>query len=481
MYFLGIDVGTTGAKTLAVGEGGHIAGRGYREYPLEVSGEGYVTQNAEDWWGAAAASAREAMAGLERGEVAAIGLSTQGASMLAVDKNFAPLCPVITWMDRRASDEAKALAEVIGEEAIYQKTGFPVNPALDMAKIAWIKNNWPDVYQKAASFVSTLEFVNFRLTGENVIDPTNAAIRQLMNLGSCGWDPEILSALCLDGGRLPAIAPSGEKLGRLAKKAADELGLSQDVEVYNGAHDQYCAAVGSGVTKPGDMLLATGTAWVVFGVTEKPLYTPSRIMPGIFPMTGRFGAMASMAGMGAALKWYKGIIGEDYDKINEGAASRAPDEELLAYPYLSGAGFNRDYDSKAAFAGLCMRHDRYDIARAIMEGVAFEARMVLEEFAAQGMDIRNIVMTGGAAKSELWSRITGAATGCSIARSTEPDAACLGAAILAAAGSGFAGLEEAAAKWVRLEPAAPPDGDWGELYRRKYLRYKEKHGSIYIK
>ncbi|MCL2816490.1 MAG: FGGY family carbohydrate kinase, partial [Oscillospiraceae bacterium] len=477
----GIDVGTTGAKTLAVDEEGNIAGRGYREYPTQSPHEGHVTQNAEDWWEAAAGSVREALLSIDKKKVTSIGLSTQGASMLAVGRDFSPLCPVLTWMDRRASGEMEELAGLLGEENIYRKTGFAINPSLDMAKIAWIQKNWPDIYKNAAGFVSTLEFINYKLTKKNVIDPTNAAIRQLMNMKTRAWDADILSALCLDEKRLPAILPSGEKLGRLTAEAAEKLGLPENVAVANGAHDQYCSAIGSGVINPGDMLLATGTAWVVFGVTREPLYTSSHIMPGIFPMTGKYGAMASMAGMGAALKWYRELIGEDYEEINAQAANRPPDEELLIYPYLSGAGFNREFGSKAVFAGLCVRHDKYDLARAIMEGVAFEARLVLEEFATQGMDIRRITMTGGAAKSKLWSEITGSAANCEIARSTEPDAACLGAAILAAAnGERFSGLEEAVGSWVRVPPPKRPNGGiYGEIYGRKFQRYKEMYKTFY--
>lgn len=483
MYILGTDVGTSGAKTLAVDENGNIAGRGYREYPTQTSREGHITQNAEDWWEAAADSVREATRAIDKKKVVSIGLSTQGASMLAVGRDFSPLCPVLTWMDTRAAGEIKELAGLLGEENIYRKTGFAASPSLDMAKIAWIQKNRPDIYKNAAGFVSTLEYINYKLTKKNVIDPTNAAIRQLMNMKTRAWDADILSALGLDEKRLPAIMASGEQLGPLTADAAAKLGLPESVTVANGAHDQYCSAIGSGVIKPGDMLLATGTAWVVFGVTREPLYTSSRIMPGIFPMTGKYGAMASMAGIGTALKWYKELIGEPYEEINAQAAKRAPDEELLVYPYLSGAGFNHEFASKAVFAGLSVRHDKYDVARAIMEGVAFEARLVLEEFAARGMDIRGITMTGGAAKSKLWSEITGSAANCEIARSTEPDAACLGAAILAAAnGERFSGLEEAVGAWVRVEPPEKPGGGiYGEIYGRKFRRYKEMYKTIYEK
>ncbi|MCL1793809.1 MAG: FGGY family carbohydrate kinase [Oscillospiraceae bacterium] len=480
MYVLGIDIGTTGAKTLAFDETGRVAGRGYREYPLEVSGDGHVTQNAADWWDSAVASTREAVQDIDKRAVSAIGISTQGASMLAVDCNFDPLCAALTWMDRRASAEAGELASLLGEEEIYRKTGYAANAALDAAKIAWIKNNWPEIYENAASFVSTLEFVNYKLTKKNLIDPTNAGIRQLYNINSGKWDSDILSFLHLDEKRLPAILPSGDKIGRLSESAALELGLTGNVRVYNGAHDQYCAAIGSGAVSCGDMLLATGTAWVVFAVTNNPLYTASRISPGIFPQTGRFGALVSMSGVGAALKWWNGIIGGDYAEMDSQAEKKAPDMDMLAYPYAAGAGFNHDPNSKAAFIGLNIKHGKYDVARALMEGAAFETRMVLEEFSAQGMEIRQIIMTGGASKSKFLGDLVALATKCEVVRLLEKEAACMGAAALAAIGEGwFEKLEDAKNRWVKFLPAQPPNGDYEAFYEEKYGEYKKMHKKIY--
>jgi sugar (pentulose or hexulose) kinase len=269
MIFLGIDVGTTGAKALAVDEAGRVLGRGYREYGLEFPQPGWVTQDAAAWWRACVEAVRAALTGADARQVAAIGLSTQGATMLPVDAGGRPLCPSLTWMDRRAQRESDELVAALGEEALYRKAGWPPAPWLDAPKIAWLRRNQPELFKSAALFVSTLEFMNFRLTGRWAIDPTNAAIRQLMDIRTGRWDEEILDFLGLDEARLPEILPSGACLGELTAQAAQLLGLPR-VKVYNGAHDQYCAAMGSGVHGPGELLLATGTTWVTLGVTGEP-------------------------------------------------------------------------------------------------------------------------------------------------------------------------------------------------------------------
>jgi len=474
MIYLGIDVGTTGTKALAVDESGRVLGRGYREYGLAFPRPGWVIQDAGDWWRACVHAVRGALkpAG-DAGQVAAIGVSTQGATMLAVDGKNNPLCPAITWMDLRAQKESDELTAAIGEEALYRKAGWPAAPWLDAPKIAWLRRHEPDVYKAAAKFVSTLEFVNFRLTGRWAVDPTNAAIRQLTDIRTGRWDEGILVFLGLEESRLPELLPSGACLGTLTKEAAAAFGLGPDVRVYNGAHDQYCAAIGSGVHGGGELLLATGTTWVTFGVTDRLCYTASRLCPGPFPLTGRYGVMASMVSAGSALKWWKDITGGDYRSIDREAASRRDSAAgLLFYPYVAGAGALHPPGAPAAIVGMTLRHDKYDFARALMEGVAFETRLLLEEFARQGIKSDALVMTGGAAGSRLWSEIVGQVTGHEIMHTEEKEGACLGASLLAAVGEGaFPDLESCAAKMVHRRPFAISDGGGRGFYEEKYHRY----------
>lgn len=169
MLFLGVDVGTTGTKTLVVDEKGNVLGKGYLEYELFPFPGGRVEQRAEDWWNGVVHSVRTAVSSLTDGqkkEIAALSLSTQGASMLAVDRDFSPLGPVITWMDERASEEAEWLDQAIGGEKIYRKSGWGLSADLDAAKILWISRHQPEVFEKAACFVSTLEYYKLLSHGE---------------------------------------------------------------------------------------------------------------------------------------------------------------------------------------------------------------------------------------------------------------------------------------------------------------------------
>ncbi len=478
MLFIGLDVGTTATKAVVTDCNGRVYGKGYFEYELSFPAEGQVEQNAEDWWIAAVKAIRQAVSAVEKPEeIVGIGLSTQGATLVATDKRGTPLAPAITWMDHRATTQVAALDEAIGADVVYRKTGWRLSPSADAAKIQWLRENRSELYRKADYFISTLEFMNERLCGRFVIDPTNAAIRQLFRMQTGQWDDELLDFVGITAERLPEIASVGECIGHLTPDAAEQLGLSPEVRVFNGAHDQYCAALGAGAVNIGDMLLATGTTWVVLGVTEHPMFTESHIAPGIHPVKGRYGAMASLVSAGSVLKWYRKLIEEDFAVIDKNAASRAESAaDLLFYPYLCGAGFPHGRaEARGSLVGLDLHHDKYDIARALMEGVAFETALTLEQFSAQGMAVHRLMMTGGASKSLLWSQLVGYITGCEIYRMKEPDTGCIGAAMIAAVGCGaFGDYEEAAKAMVQSEQLPLTDTTLSAFYKEKGARYRKQ-------
>ena len=297
MYIIGLDVGTTGTKAALLDEKGTVLAKGYKEYELVTGEDRRVEQSAEDWWNAAVYAIRKATEKIDPKEVRAIGLSTQGSTQVPVDKDFRPLAPAMTWMDKRAAKEGEAINRALGGpdgDGVYRKTGWGTGPSTDSSKILWIRANKKEIYDKTAYFVSTVEFMNHRLTGRNIIDPTNGTIRGLINATSGDYDEDILSFLQIGRDRLPEILPTGALVGNLTSEAAAATGLSTECEVFNGAHDQYCASLGSGTVDKGDMLIATGTTWVIFGIADKLMFCPSRIATGIHPVKGRYGALASM-------------------------------------------------------------------------------------------------------------------------------------------------------------------------------------------
>ncbi len=477
MLVIGLDVGTTGTKALALDEKGFVHASAYRGYELKHTDiPGSVSQSADDWWDAVIYTVRCVAEKVAPEKIAAIGLSTQGATMLAADQAGNALCDAITWMDSRAEAERAYLVSVIGTETVYEKCGWPLTSAGDAAKIHWLKNNMPEVFSGAACFPSTIEFINKKLTGKYITDPTNAAIRQLFNIKEGKWDCEILSAIGITEERLPEVAPTGAEIGTLTDEAAEALGLEKGVRIFCGAHDQYCASIGSGAVEAGDMMLATGTAWVILGITDKLLFTKNHICPGIHPAEGRYGAMASLVSAGSAMNWFKDAFCKDetYKEIDSKAASdikRAKD--VIALPYVAGAGFphNRP-DAGCTIHGIRSHTTRYDIACAVMEGVAFEARTVIEGFAENGIKIDRLMMTGGAARSDLWTRIVRDVTGCEVIRPKEPETCCIGAASIALVALGsYKDYAECAGAITSSVTAGIPAEDYVSYYNEKYDRY----------
>lgn len=472
-YTLGIDVGTTGTKTVLLGEDGSIVSGGYYGYEVKTYPDKRSEQDADEWIAAVISTVKEAVAKVGKENIVGVSLSTQGATQVAVDKNGRPLADAITWMDVRSAKECAYIENALGHDVMYRKTGWRTDETCDAPKILWLKRNDRETWERTDKFLSTVEYVNLFLTGRAILDPTNGAIRELYNIETGKYDKDILEVIETGEEKLPESGKTGDLIGTVNAEAARLTELLEGTPVYLGAHDQYCASIGCGAVNEGDMLLSTGTAWVLLGVTDRLLFTPSHIAPGVHPKAGLYGAMASLGGVGNALKWVKDAFSSDYRTLDiEAAKRRESAREILFYPYFSGAAFPlRDNSRSGKIDGLRLCHDKYDIALALMEGVAFEVRLSLEKYREAGADIRNLKMMGGASRSELWSGIVSAVTGCELARLDNAEACALGAAKIAALHCGMIkDYSESSSGIVKL-PSPSPEAV--EFYNEKYFAYKK--------
>ncbi|MCI8526267.1 MAG: hypothetical protein HFF17_10175 [Oscillospiraceae bacterium] len=468
---LGIDVGTTCTKALLVDEAGAVIGQGSFGYGLISSGS-CIEQRAEDWEQAVLTAARQAVEAAGDAEAAAVSFSTQGGSTVAVDRDGKFLGNSWTWMDTRSAPEADEVEAAAGDAYIYHTTGWRINPTLDAAKLRRMKK-LPE-YADAAGYLTTLEVVNRLLTGNPLIDPSNAAMRQLYSVEGGDWDETMLRASGVSRSELPEIAPTGAPVGKLLPEAAAAMGLRAGIPVYNGAHDQYCAAIGAGAVHDGDMLLSAGTTWVLMGITRKPLFTDSYVAPGKHPVEGLYGAIASLVSSGASLQWFKNnFLPEEFDEMNRVVDTRREKaRDLFFYPYMAGANFPLHCpNARGAFTGINLEHDRFDFARAIMEGVAFGVCRAAEDFRRNGSDIRTITMMGGAAKSPVWMQMIASAAGIPILRLNQADVCALGAAYIAACGAGwFGSYADAARAMVHPEKLYEPIPEESAWYKEKFRR-----------
>lgn len=487
MYVLGVDVGTTGTKAVLIDDKGRVLKKAYKGYKLYKPGAALVEQKAEDWWASVVATIRECTNELtDKHNMMAISLSTQGASIVPVDAQGEPLSNAISWMDRRGNTQLKELLDRYDQEFYYKKSGWILEAGGNLVIIKWLKDNKREVFDKTHKFLSTLDYINFKLTGEYVIDPTNAGITQLMDITTGDWDEQLLEVAGIKRNKLAVIVEPGTIIGNLTVEAATQLGLDASVKVINGAHDQYCAALGSGLFQKGDMVLATGTAWIVTGIFDKPVYDKSYIAPGRHVISGIWGALASIPTGGVSMEWYSDNIAlkiqkgdqldtECFKDIDEKIMSTGKKAEgLFFYPYYNGSGYPKWNSSvKASFIGLGLEHDRYDIALAIMEGLAFEANIAFGRFAEMGCTASRLKMLGGAAKSRLWPEIVAAVSGMSVIKMKETDSASIGAAIIAGKGCGmFDNFIDGYEKLGLEEISVEPDSKKRDYYCEKFDRYK---------
>ena len=489
-YLLGIDVGTTGTKTLLFSAEGQLLGHAYRPYGLQRPQVGYSEQNAEDWWQAVRETVREVCSDPEVGKnVAAISLSLQGGTMVAVDANGDPVRPAIVWNDARGAQEKAAYLKEVGDaQSMYQKTGWRLGNALLAIEIRWMKDHEPELFEKTAMFLSVPDYISLKMTGIAAVDMSDAGINQLIDIRKGAYDPDLLKFAGITEAKLPKLVRSGEVIGHLTEAAAEELGLSTDAVLVAGAHDQYAVALGAGATKAGDILVGSGTAWVVTAIGDEPAFETG-LAQSIAAVPGKWGSLLSLGSGGVCLEWWRKnlTVANDgsllpFDMINEEVAKRkAAEEELFFYPFSGSAAPGRSF-KKASFIGLDLSHDRFHIARAIMEGVAFQVIWMMESFKTKPSK-EGLKLAGGASKSALWCQMVADIANLPVRIPEVADLACVGAAILAGTGCGiYPNVEEGYKCLAVQERVIQPDPASAERYAQLYAQYKqhaEALGAVY--
>ena len=485
-YLLGIDVGTTGTKTLLFREDGKLCGSAYMGYETAMPAVGYSEQNPEDWWKAVVATVRkvvdEADAG---GDVAGIAMSVQGGTFVPVDGDMRPVRPAIVWNDTRCDGE---LGELLGsghtDGEMYGKTGWHLLPGLNAMQARHMAKNEPEAFEKTAFFLSVPDYISLRMTGRMAVDLSNIGISQLGDIRKGKFDEEILAFANIDPGKLPDIVPSGEVIGKLTPEAAAELGVSEDAVLVSGAHDQYAVALGAGASRGGDILIGSGTCWVVTCIGDEPDFE-SGLSQSVAATPGKWGSLWSLSSGGVCLEWLKNSImaGDiSYPELDSEAENRrAAEDGLFFFPFTGRAGETTSF-TKGSFVGLDLSHDRFHMARAVMEGVAFQIRYMLEAFKAKPSE-RGIKLAGGASKSRVWAQMVADILGLPVRIPDVADMACVGAAILAGVGSGvYASREEGYAALSVGEKIIGPDparhAEFSELYE-KYKATAKAMAGVY--
>lgn len=495
--YLGIDIGTSGTKTLAIRGDGTLLGSASAEYPCFTPKPLWSEQNPDDWWRAVVETVRRVVAenGLTPSEVRGIGLSGQMHGSVFLDKNDRVLRPAILWNDQRTAKECREIEEAVGGRA--ELIRLVANPALTgftAPKIVWLRNNEPENFERCAKILLPKDEIRRRLTGEYATEVSDASGMLLLDVANRRWSHPLLAALGLDESLFGTVFESEEVTGRLTKEAAEALGLTTDCVVVGGAGDCAAGAVGNGIVESGVLSTSLGTSGVAFVHSDNVKIDPAgRVHTFCHAVRGKWHMMGVNLCSGGSFQWFRNALCAElteraksenrdvYDLLtDEAKKTPAGAEGLLFLPYLSGERTpHADPLARGAFVGLTTRHGRGHLVRAILEGVTFSLRDSLAIFRELGVPIDEIRASGGGAKSPFWRQIQADVFNQKVVTINSQEGPAFGVALLAAVGCGeYAGIAEACRATVSVVDALRPNPDAAVRYDRLFPIYQRLYRDL---
>lgn len=495
-YLLGIDIGTSGTKTVLFDDKGNTVASSVEEYPLYQPYAGWAEQEPEDWWKAVCSTVSNVIlkSGIIPGEIKGIGLSGQMHGAVLLDKDDNVLRKAIIWCDQRTSKECGEITSAIGRERLISITANPALTGFTASKILWVRNNEPHIFEKVNKILLPKDYIRFKLTGEYATEVSDASGMQLMDIPARKWSGEVLSKLGIDRSMLADMYESQEVSGKVSSKAAELTGLKEGTPVVGGAGDQAAGAVGNGIVKTGVISSTIGTSGVVFAYMDKVSIDPGgRVHTFCHAVPNTWHIMGVTQGAGLSLKWYRDnfcieekrtaeLMGIDpYVLLDKEAGNVGAGSEGLVYlPYLMGERTpHLDPNARGVFFGLSARHGKPEFIRAIMEGVVFSLRDCLEIIKGMGVDIREVRASGGGGKSQLWRQMQADIFGSGIATINSSEGPALGVALLAGVGTGvYANVEQACDAVIKVKSRHEADMKLHLQYEKYYRLYGKLYNSL---
>ena len=494
-YLLGIDVGTGGSKALLIDEQGNVAANVTTEYPLSTPKPLWSEQSPQDWYNATVASIRKALdqAEVDPKHVGAIGLTGQMHGLVLLDAKGEVLRPAILWNDQRTAAQCDEIHDRIGADTVLRITGKPASTGFTAPKILWVKQHEPDIYERIAKILLPKDYIRFRLTGEFLSDVTDASGTSLFDVAARQWSDELIDALEVPRHWLAHVTESPVASAKLSGEAATATGLLQDTPVIAGAGDQAAEAIGCGIVDDGAVSVTIGTSGVTFAATaECELDRNGKLHAYCHAVPGMWHVMGVMLSGGGSLRWFRDKLGgeemmqaavreiDPYEVLIEGASEVRPGcEGLFFLPYLTGERTpHADPNARGAFIGLTLRHNKWHMTRAVMEGVTFGLMDSIQLVRDMGFDVSKVRVSGGGARSELWRQMMADVFNAEVATVNITQGAAYGAALLAGVGIRvFENVQQAAKSTVRETDSLRPGAD-AAVYGRYYERYRALYPAL---
>ncbi len=454
--------------------------------PFASPGVAWAEQDPADWWRAAQEAIRGVLGtgGVRPDQIACVGLTGQMHGAVLLDASGQSLRPSIIWCDQRTEAECHWLNETIGPARLLTLTSNPALTNFTLTKLLWVRSHEPDIWARVRHVLLPKDYVRYRLSGEFAIDVADASGTLMLDVARRRWSQEIMEAVGIDAGILPALFESPEVCARVSPAGSAATGIPAGTPIVAGAGDQAAGAVGIGITRPGAVSATIGTSGVVFAATDAPALDPQgRLHTFCHAIPNRWHVMGVTQAAGLSLRWIRDEFGgaSDYDALTAEAAQIPPGADgVLWAPYLMGERTpHLDPNIRAALVGLAASHTRAHVVRAVLEGVAFSLRDSFTIFAELNVPVQRIRVGGGGARSGLWRQIQADVYGQAVETVAADEGAAFGAALLAGVGVGvWPSVDEACDGLVATATLTPPRPDVVRIMNDRYAHYRRVYPAI---
>ncbi len=492
--YLGIDIGTSGTKTLAIDVSGKVLAESVAEYPLHQPRPGWTEQDPEDWWKATVKTVRAVMrkAKLKPDSVKAIGLSGQMHGSVFLDKKDQVIRKALLWNDQRTAAECDQITTAAGgRKNLIKMVANPALTGFQAPKILWLRNKEKRNFDKLAKVLLPKDDIRRRLTGDFVTEVSDASGTLLLDVVKRKWSKRLLSKLELDEQILPRVVESDEVTGTLTKEAAKKLGLTTDCKVVGGAGDCAAGAVGNGVVRKGILSTSIGTSGVMFVHSDEPQYDATgRLHTFCHAVNGKWHMMGVNLTSGGSLQWWvdsvlQGLAGiapkNRYEAATaEAAAIAAGSSGLLFLPYLNGERTpHADPNARGSFVGMNLTHTRGHMTRSVMEGITYALRDSLDIIQSLDVPVRQIRASGGGSKNPMWRQMQADVFGKKITTLEVEQGPAFGVALLAAVGDGaYRSIESACKATIQVADETPANRLATKQYNQLFPIYRDLYGQL---
>lgn len=486
-YVIGIDLGTSAVKVLLVNQNGTAVAQASESYPLQQLKPGYSEQNPEDWISGTATAIKKLLASyeLDTSDIEGISYSGQMHGLVLLDQNNQVLRPAILWNDTRTTKQSEEIINKLGSRFVEITRNRPLE-GFTLPKILWVQENEPEIFAKVASFVLPKDYVRYRMTGKINMELSDAAGTVMLDIAKKGWSKEICKVFSIPSSICPPLIEATTSVGTISNEFAEKSGLDNQIQVFGGGADNACGAIGAGILKPKQAMCSIGTSGVILAYEpDANVDYHGQVHFFNHAISDRFYSMGVTLAAGYSLSWFKKTFAPDTsfdDFVKSAAQSTIGAHGLLFTPYIVGERTPyADAKIRGSFIGIDGKQQHADFVRAVLEGIVFSFKDILNVYEENGKQFKEIVSIGGGAKSPFWLQIQADIFNKNIIRLESEQGPGMGAAMIAAVGLGwFRNFSDCASQFIKVKTVYHPMNENVDRYNKYYQVYHQVYTQTHL-